>query len=121
MSNRPIYGYPDAFGAHHFSVFPHSGPASYTQMTDTPVAGGDTARPAEAGMKRFDWVGMGLSDSGTYRVEGVCPAASPSDEPNGGQAASWVLRWVVIATGAEAANALDLSAETVRLAAVGRY
>jgi hypothetical protein len=120
----PINGeYPQPFGAKKASVFYHAGPASYTQMTAGPVAGGDTCTPEEAGLNRFECVvPVGLSDSGTYRVEGVAPAANPSNNRvAAGTCATWVLRWVVVATGAQAAGALDLSAERVRLFALGRY
>ena len=120
----PLADYPDSFGAHKFATFSHTGPLSYTQFTDTPVAGGDTVQALpEAGMSFFDavWAATGLSDSGTYRVEGCAPAANPSTNKQAAHARTWVLRWIVVATGAEVAALFDLSGETVRLVAVGRY
>jgi hypothetical protein len=93
-------------------------------MTDTPVAGGDTVGVAEAGLHNFEavWAAGGLSDSGTYRVESVAPAANPvTDRRAGSIATIWVLRWIVVATGAQAGAEADLSGEVVRLVAVSRY
>ena len=118
----PLADFPDSFGAHKGSVFSHTGPASYTQMTTGPLAGGDTVQAVEAGMKFFDAViPVGLSDSGVYRVEGVAPVGNPSTNKSAAHAQTWLLRWVVVSTGSEAAAELDLSAQTVRLFAVGRY
>ena len=114
--------YPDAFGGHKASVFSHTGPASYTQMTTGPLAGGDTVTVAEAGIKYFDAViPIGLSDSGLYRVEAVAPVGNPSTNRQAAHAATWRLRWVVVATAAEVAALFDLDGETVRLFALGRY
>ena len=118
----PLADYPDSFGAHRACVFSHAGPASYTQMTTGPLAGGNTVQAVEAGIKYFDAViPVGLSDSGVYRVEAVAPVGNPSTNKQAAHATSWRLRWVVVATGAEAAALLDLSAQTVRLFALGRY
>lgn len=118
----PLAEFPDSAGAHRISVFSHTGPADYAPVTDTPVAGGDVVNAVEAGLKYFDIVlAGGLSDSGTYRVEAVCPAAHPSTNKQAAHARTWLLRWVVVATGAEAAESADLDAEVVRLFAVGRY
>lgn len=118
----PLANYPDSFGSHRATVFPHTGPASYVQFTDTPVLAGDTVYASESGIHGFDAViPVGLSDSGTYLVQGVAPAGNPSTSRNGAQATTWILRWVVVATGAEVAAAVNLSAEVVRLFALGRY
>lgn len=125
---RPLMGFPTSMGNMRASVFPHRGPASYTQVTagTAPAlsTGGDTVSVREAGMKNFVAVWpVGLSDSGTYRVEVVQDAVSGvvgSDSPSAGQPTDSVrLRWVVVSTGSEAAGAADLDAEIVRLAAWG--
>jgi hypothetical protein len=122
MGYGPLADFPDSFGAHRGSVFAHRGPASYTQLTTGPLAGGDTVTAAEAGLKYVDAVhSVGLSDSGTYRVEGVAPVGNPSTNKQAAHASSWKLRWTVVATGAQVAGAVDLSAETIRLTAIGRY
>lgn len=121
MSNL-IGGYPTIIGDHRASVFAHTGPASYTQMTTGPLAGGDTVTVAEAGIRFFDAViPIGLSDSGVYRVEAVAPVGNPSTDGQAAHASTWKLRWVVVATGAEVNALTNLSGQTVRLFAVGRY
>ena len=119
-------GYPDSFGAKRAAVIPHQGPASYTQLvegvTPLPATGGDTVRATEAGMKYLDFVAGGLSDSGVYRVECVPPTQSgfvATPQQIGTPQTYYTLRWVVVATGAEAAAELDLDAEIVRLFVIG--
>lgn len=117
---RPLDGYPTSIGNKVLSVFPHTGPASYTQMTTNPVAGGDTVTFAnEAGMKFADKLHGGKTDSGLYSIEVFLPAANPSTKLSAAPAKTAVLRWVVVATGAQVAGAVDLSAEIVRLEAIG--
>lgn len=114
--------YPDSFGAHRASVFSHAGPASYAALTAAPVAGGDTVQAVEAGVKYFDAVlPVGFSDSGTYFVRGVGPAANPSTNKQAAHATSWKLMWYVTATGLEVGAATNLSGQTVRLVALARY
>jgi hypothetical protein len=122
---RPMDMYPDSWGSHRAAVVGHQGPSTYTVVTEqsapTQATGGDSLTAVECGMKYLEFVNGGLSDSGTYRVE--CFPRTPS-----GLAANaayqplpyteYGLRWVVVATGAEA-GAVDLSAEYVRLLAVG--
>ena len=119
--SRPLDGYPDSWGATKASVLPHTGPASYTQLVPgTPPAaatGGDRIQAVSAGLKWIDFVVGGLSDSGVYRVETV--PAGRSGGPQGQQKTYYTLRWVVVATGAEAAALLNLSAEVVRLLVIG--
>jgi len=122
---RTMNGYPDSFGAKRASVFPHRGPTTYVVIDENvaPIlaGGGDLVYANEAGMKYFDHVMGGSSDSGTYFVQ-VIPTtvsgivATPGAIPQPGTSAR--LKWLVAATGAEAA-AVDLSAEIVRLFAVG--
>lgn len=123
---RPMSDYPAAWGGQRASVFPHQGPASYTQIVDgvapANATGGNLVEAVEAGMKYFDYVVGGLSDTGTYRVEcipvtasGVIASPSQLAQPS----TTYRLRWVVVATGAEAAAMVDLDAEIVRLLAVG--
>lgn len=123
---RPMDGFPDSFGSHRVAVFPHRGPVLYAPV----VAGvapalataGDLVQAVECGLKFFEFVTAGLTDSGVYRVECLPTAVSGivgSNSPSQGQPkATYRLRWVVVATGAQAA-AVDLSAEIVRLFAIG--
>lgn len=113
---RPLDGYPAAHGPQLVSVFPHKGPASYTQIvvvTDT----GDKAQGSEAGLKYFDYMVGGLTDSGTFRVE--CIPINPSTQQVGAPARTYLLRWVVVATGVEVAALFNLGAEFVRLLGIG--
>lgn len=120
MSNV-LADYPDSFGGHRASVFAHTGPTLYAAMTTGPLAGGDTVQAVEAGLKYFDIVcASGFSDSGVYFVIAVAPVGNPSTNKQAAHATSWRLKWIVTATGVEA-GAIDLSAQTVRLFALGRY
>lgn len=123
---RPMDGYPDSFGSHRASTFPHAGPVSYVQIVPgvapALAAGGDIVQAIEAGMKYFEWVDAGLTDSGVFRVEaipvtvsGIIAAAASIPQPG----LTYRLRWVVVATGAEVAAAFNLSAEIIRLQGFG--
>ncbi len=119
---RPLDGSPDSWGAHKASVFPHAGPASYDQLDVTspaalPTAGGDLVEAVEAGMKLFDFVVGGMSDTGTYFVRTIPVQSSAAF--NGASQSTYRLVWYVTATGAEVANAVDLSDEVVRLLGIG--
>lgn len=122
---RPLASYPQSCGARMLSVFPHRGPASYTQVTSGTApalaTGGDTVQAVEAGLKTFDAVIGGLTDSGTYRVEALPQAVSGvvGSQKFGQPSTSFRLRWTVVATGAQAAGSADLDAEIVRLTAFG--
>jgi len=113
---RPLDGFPTSWGSTRASIFPHAGPASYVQIVVSTSAG-DKALASEAGLKYFDFLVGGLTDSGTYRVE--CIPIGPSTSIQGAPAINYLLRWVVVATGAEVAGAVGLSAQVVRLLAVG--
>lgn len=124
---RPLDGYPDSWGAKRTAVIPHQGPTSYTQITPgvAPAlsSGGDLVQAVEAGMKLIDFVCGGLTDSGTYRVECLPTTVSgivgSAVQRPAAVLTTYRLRWVVVATGAEAAAELDLDAEIVRLLVVG--
>lgn len=119
--SRPLDGYPDSWGAQRASVNGITGPSSYTQLvpgTAPAVAtGGQTIQAITFGLKYFDFVTAGLSDTGAYRVECI-PGAQSGLGPKGA-CLTYTLRWVVVATGAEAAALLDLDAEIVRVLAIG--
>lgn len=119
--SRPLDGFPTSLGSNRASVNGITGPSSYTQIVPgTPPAvatGGQSINAQLFGMKYFDYVVAGLSDSAVYRVECI-PGARSGLGPKGATT-TYTLRWVVVATGAEAAAELDLSAEIVRILAVG--
>lgn len=135
---RPLEGYPTSHGSQRVSVFPHTGPASYTQVTATagtvPCTGGDTVQAVEAGIKYFDSVSDGVSDDGAFAVEAIPitasnPSSIVSSALSGIPTTSWKLRWVARFTGAyggqnqvvntEVVAATNLSAICVRLLAIG--
>lgn len=123
----PLSEYPDSFGAHRGSVFSHPGPDSYVQLgsSEGQVTGGDVVEAVEAGLKFFDAVvAVGLSDSGAYWVTGCAPAANPSTNKVAAHARTWLLKWYQssgVASPEQVSNDVDLSGETVRLVALGRY
>src|SRR5690242_11966900 len=97
-------GYVDIWGKHGGAVIDHTGKSSYVQ-------GGDTLTASRYGLRSIDYVGGGLTISGTYEVRGKAIAK--------GNKTTYKAVWFVVATGAEVAAAVDLSAETVKLFAVG--
>lgn len=133
---RPLADYPSAWGAQRASVFPHAGPASYTQITPgtppAPATGGDSVLPVEAGMKFFDQVQGNVTDSGNFSVLAIPtqPSSTSSTGPlSGQQCTAYTLLWIALVTGViggqaqvagtEAAATTDLSDEVVRLTAIG--
>src|ERR1017187_1126479 len=128
--SRCLDGYPTSWGSTKASVFPHAGPTSYTQITavagTVPVTGGDSVQAVEAGFKYFDYVKGGITDDGAFEVEAI-----PVTITNivGGPSKTYALKWLsrVTATvggqaqvaGNEAVAGTNLSAEIVRLLAVG--
>lgn len=119
---RPLDSSPDSWGAHKASFYPVQGPSSYTRLAipsppGVPVAGGQIVQAVSFGMKLFDKVIAGMTDSGLYRVEAI--PVSASNQFQGAQQPNYRLVWYVVATGAEVANAVDLSAEYVRALGIG--
>lgn len=128
MANRPLDGYPTSWGSNRVSIFPHTGPASYTQITYGPLAGGDIVQAGpEAGIKFFDKVEGDMTDSGNYSVR-ACPI-NPSSGPVGQPSTTYRLKWFAERTaalggqnqtaGTEVVAATVLSGEIVRLKAIG--
>jgi hypothetical protein len=129
---RPFDGYPTSWGSSRASVFPHAGPSSYTRVTVTagtvPATAGDTVQAIEAGLKYFDFVAYGVTDDGAFAVIPI-PAAKSNATPNGTPTKTYILQWMALVTatvggqvqtaGSEAAASTNLSAEIVRLLAVG--
>lgn len=128
---RLLNGYPDAWGAKLASVFPHTGPASYTQVTiaaGVAIVPGDTVQAAaEAGMKYFDHLNGAVSDDGFWTARAV--PNGPSNSIQGAPCTSYTLMWIANKTaafggqnqtaGVEAVATTDLSTAIVRLLAIG--
>lgn len=115
--NRPLDGYPTSWGSNRVSVFPVVGPVTYAPYTAPSTGGQDVQVSGPSGVKTVDFAQGAVSVSGLYRAEVVQIEASALN----GQTLSrtrLVLKWYVVATGAEA-GAVDLSAETVNLLVIG--
>lgn len=107
MSN--LAGYPQAVGTKRVSVIEHAGPTSYVQFTTS--GGGDVVDHHEFGTGHLEAVTAPMMDpTGTYYARVWKKAAGPVP--------SVALQWIVVATGAEVAGAVDLATYTLTL--VGR-
>ncbi len=111
-------GYPTSWGSSRASVFSHVGPASYTQYV-APTTGGDivTIGP-ESGVKVGDFIVGAVSADGLYRAEVVQLTSGSVNGQTLGNAVA-ILKWYVVATGAEVAALFNLSGVTVYLLAIG--
>lgn len=115
---RPLAGYPDSWGNKRVSVFPVTGPASYSQYT-APTTGGQDVRvlPA-AGVKSVDFAIGAITTDGVNRAEVVQIEAASY----GGVTVprmQLVLKWYVVATGAEVGAGVNLSTKTVNILVIG--
>lgn len=107
MNLTLLKGYPDRIGKRQAFAGFGSGPASY-------VTGGDPI--AIPGFQYYiDAIFGGvLSVSGTYEARPI-PSA-------GGPRSNWKLKYFVVSTGAEVANAVNLSAEVFQVGGLcGNY
>ena len=137
--SRPLEGYPTSHGNQRVSVFPHTGPASYTQVAvvagTVPCTGGDTVTGlAEAGVGFVDAIMDAVSDDGAFSVEAIPitasnPSSLNSSALSGIPTKTWKLRWIARFTGAfggqnqtvntEVVAATNLSTICVRLLVIG--
>ena len=126
MANRKNeVGWPSVFGDQRVGCWTHTGPSSYVQVSNaTPATGGDPLPQAElqaqGGLKYADFItGPMGSDNGQYEVT-VIPIDGNSSTSGGiAPSRNFIIRWLVSATGAEAAGGTNLSARTVKLFAIG--
>jgi len=115
---RPLAGYPAAWGNRRASVFPVTGPASYSAYTAPSTGGQDVNVLPQAGLKTADFALGAVSTDGVHRAEVVQIEASTV----GGVSLSrtrLVLKWYVVSTGAEVAGGVDLSTKTVNVLVIG--
>lgn len=112
MANTKVPGYPTVIGDKAVTCVDHTGPASYTTHGESFGAPNQFGGVNQFGLRNYDWIGGGVSQSGTYAVEGRLTGS--------GNQVTFKLVWSVVATGAEVANATNLSGETVRLLLVGK-
>lgn len=96
-----LKGYPDRVGKRETFCGYGIGPTSYSQTTKDPLN-----FPVFQGY--VDFIHSSISVSGTYALRW-----QPSI---GGPRATWKATWIVLSTGNEVANAVNLSAETVMVA-----
>lgn len=106
--------YPTSWGDKRASVITLVGPASYTQFTAPSTGGQDVLAEPQAGVKIVDFAIGGSSADGTHRVEVVHYEAGAIRGTTVVDAV-FVVKWYVIATGAEVGGAVDLSGQTVRV------
>lgn len=108
MANQitPLPGYPGNVANKKWEVFGYTGPASY-------VAGGDPVAASTLGWGGFDWISNCMDSSGTYYLEPSTVGGSNNAKP------TILIRWIVAATGADAAPGTNLSAVGARLLAIG--
>lgn len=97
--------YPEYVGRRGIFVGTATGPASYSQTTGDPVTVALNPYYIDA------FCGMVTSVSGNYSVQ-FHPTTT-------GTRASWVAVWFVVATGAQVANAVNLSAEKIQVGFFG--
>ncbi len=115
---RPLDGYPTSWGSSRASVFPINGPTSYAQYTAPTTGGQDVDVLGPSGVKTIDFAVGAVSTDGVHRAEVVHIEAGPVNGQTLGNA-RMVLKWYVVAGGAEVANAVDLSTKVVNLLVIG--
>lgn len=113
-------GFPDAWGSKRVTVIETVGPSSYSQYTAPSTGGQDVQVLPAGGVKNIDFAVAGASRDGVHRAEVVQIEASNVNGVSLGET-QLILKWYVIASGAEVAGAVDLSAaaKTVRILVVG--
>ena len=113
MAQNLIDGYPQSSGAKRESVLLVAGPNPYTAVSvATPPTGGQVVQAAAFGLKYIEAAEGSLSDDGQYGVR-VIHDSNPKQGTT-----SIRLMWFTAATGAQA-GAVDLSARSVRVRAIG--
>lgn len=110
-----------AWGDRPYAIIDWAGPASYTTVTNgtaTVPTGGQAITSAAFGLTcGLEGIFMvGGSKTGKYVVQAFQATSYQQGLGNG----TWILRWIVAATGSEETSG-DLSAETVRLIGFGPY
>lgn len=115
-SANTLDGYPQGFaGDRYGSCIDHIGPASYAVVVvGTPPTGGDLLLASEFGLKIITMAWGSVSDNGQFRAD-LTPTVGAKGEPT-----SWIIRYVVDATGVEVTAATNLSARSFRIFAIGR-
>lgn len=108
MADFILPGYETTIGNKKYAILDHTGPSSYVNP------GGETMKGFGLNWGGFDNVNIGNSLSGTYSGK-----FTPTGTPRGQAFQTGVMRFYVNSTGAEVANAVDLSGELFRIECVG--
>jgi hypothetical protein len=98
--------------------FNYTGPSSYANGT----SGGDEVdcqgvTGAQSKVRGINSIITGISVSGLYTIEAWPSATSPTNAGPG--PLTWYLRWMVISTGLEVGNGVNLSGEKSIIAVIG--
>jgi hypothetical protein len=126
MARKNAIGFPSLFGDHKIAIWSHTGPASYTQVSNAvPATGGDIITAGEllgqGGLKTAAILtGLLTSDDGQYEVAAVPITGNAATSAGVSPSSSYTLRWLVSATGAEVSGATNLSGRTIKLLAIGK-
>lgn len=105
MALQQMVMQPSPLGELFVSMADINGPASYTNGT------GNAVSPQNFGLQTFKFATGGISTDGTTGIE--------FKTISGPGATSIIARFYVVSTGAEVANATDLSGKTFRVMALG--
>lgn len=116
MANRGLPGYPQPVGVKTEMVFDHDGPASYNN-TGTALTSGETINASDLGYGGVDFAEVDSLSSDGLNYCYVMILNQSTSGPSGNATPSFVVRWFVVATGAEVANAVNLSAKSIRVRA----
>lgn len=103
---KQTQGFADVFGGRQFNVIDYTGVASYVNGT------GELLDPMMFGFRNTIQSVLDVSgdQSGAYYAVAF---------PVNSGITAWRLRWFSVATGQEVTNATNLSAKTLKIAAVG--
>lgn len=116
MADKALYGRDPVNGRSAWNIVDHYGPASYVVGGETwpqaPAGGG----PNAIGLASLQWVSQGITESGTYRIVPIFGGTAGNPAP---VKQSIKLKWYVVSTGLEVSAAVNLSAEVIRLLAIG--
>lgn len=110
-AGNTVFGFADVFGGHQFNTIDYSGPTAYNN-TGNQATSGDTLSHRMFGFENTIEciICVTIDQTGTYEV---------IQQPKNNGVTGWYLRWFVVSTGVEVANGVNLSAFTVKLAAIG--
>ncbi len=99
-------GFADVFGGKQFNVIDYTGVASYVNGT------GEKLDPKMFGFNNTIEAVLDTSITQTGDYYG-------QTQPVNNGVSGWYIRWFVVATGVEAAAAVNLSAKTLKISAIG--